>query len=167
MSKLEIPDKTAPRLSWNRPPFDPDFYQGGKTLFRLDKTAPVPGGRSVDDKHIYKRTLSIIDERFTDPSFSLKDIANESGFCVRQIQRILKKNGSPGFQVEVRRRRVSLACQKLQARDEKPLSSIAIECGYRQSGFFSQVFVQDVGMGPQAYRSEMLGKVNCHETADV
>jgi AraC-like DNA-binding protein len=147
------PSEKEPRLSWNRPSLDPQIYRDlGDSLFIFE-----PAEDEVTEEHkVYRQAVAIIEREHANPEFTIESLSSELGFSTRQLQRILKKQGSPGFRTEVKKFRIKDACQQLKE-TVKPLEEVAIECGYKQPSHFSQVFTKEVGVTPSQYRKQRLG----------
>jgi len=151
---IVTPTENAPRLSWNRPPLDPELYADGVSSLFIFARGPQSANT---DGSVYSQAQSVLNENYYRDDFTVEDLASKLGFSTRQIQRILKQAGSPGFRAEIRQRRIQDACAKLE-RTASPLRKIARECGYKQPSHFSQVFAREVGVSPQQYRQEFLGR---------
>jgi AraC-like DNA-binding protein len=146
------PPNNAPRLSWNRPQLDSRLYPDqGPTLFVFGSEEE----RVTPEKIIFQQALRIIAREYGNPDFGIDQLSKEVGFSPRQLQRIFKNQGSPGFRAEIKERRLRHARQELAAGD-KSLEQIAVECGYRQSSHFSRVFSKELGLTPSEYRQKKL-----------
>ena len=87
----------------------------------------------------------------------LPDLARLAGLSVYQLnQRIRALFGLSAGQY-VTRARIELACARLRTA-AKPISQIALACGYGDQAAFTRQFRKSVGMTPRAYRERFVQK---------
>lgn len=81
---------------------------------------------------------------------SIDRAARALGLSVRSLQRRLREGGTT-FETELRRARVRRA-QRMLAETDLKLAAIAHEAGFASHAHFTQVFGEEVGMPPGAWR---------------
>lgn len=82
----------------------------------------------------------------------ITDIADAAGICTRECQRIFRQylHYSPiGY---IRRKRIFNAAQLLSDTD-RPVTDIALDCGFSNTSYFSKQFRELMGSTPGEYRA--------------
>ena len=82
---------------------------------------------------------------------SLEEIAEQGGFNMNYFSELFKKETGKTFTAYVTDIRMEEA-KKLLRDTEIPVYEVAESVGYRDSKFFSQQFVKNVGIKPVEYR---------------
>lgn len=99
----------------------------------------------------YNRVLRFIRERL-DQTITLDELAREAGMSPSHFSRVFKETvGSTPMQY-VLAYRVEQAI-KMMEDAERPLGSIALDCGFADQSHFSRSFKQVTGQTPRAYRA--------------
>jgi AraC-like DNA-binding protein len=100
-----------------------------------------------------------IDARFTDPDFSLDDLARAAGITPRYVQILLAKDNT-SFNAEVVLRRLSLARDILMSPrgHNITISDIARACGFATRAYFHRRFRRHFGTTPVAFRKQCFGQ---------
>lgn len=141
------PPKGAPRLSWNRPEFNKKYYADqGATLFATEEEQLVKPNYDT-----YNQALKIMRREHSNSSYKISSLAEELSLSVRQLQRIFKNSGSPGFRIEMRKIRVSEG-QALLRNTNMSIADIAAKSGYAHATHFSQSFQTEISCTPREYR---------------
>lgn len=98
--------------------------------------------------------LDIIEERFADPSLQIGELA--AAIHLSEVRfRCLFRNALGLTPVRfIQQRRVEAAARKLRATD-RPIQSIAGECGFRDAPFFYRIFKRWTGSTPGDYRDRV------------
>lgn len=117
-------------------------YLGGKTLSEIKK----PNTKNQFTMKIKK----YIDDNFSNPSLSLKDISDEFSYDKKYISSIFKKNTGIGISKYLNTLRIQHACT-LISQGFTSISDIAVHCGYSDPQYFSKVFKSHTGLTPSAY----------------
>lgn len=96
----------------------------------------------------------MINRRYLEPGFGLKDVATESGISMSQAARILKQHTGLGFMAHLHGRRVNVGCRLLR---ETTLSikEVSAAVGYGSSSQFGRRFKQLAGVTAHEFRIQM------------
>ena len=111
-----------------------------------------------------KQMLAYIDANSSRP-LSVKDIAAQANICPRECQRIFRRYLHCAPMAYVQRRRIFAAAEQL-ASTSRPVTDIALNCGFSSPSYFSKQFKALVGSTPLRYRAAAHGaypKVPNHE----
>ncbi|MGB6219763.1 helix-turn-helix domain-containing protein [Haloferula sp.] len=108
---------------------------------------------SSDELHQLSTVLDHIRDHLSEP-LSIEDIASDTGLSVFQIgQRIKRLFGISPYQYIIRCRIDS--ARHLLANSERPLSEIALACGFSDQSAFTRQFKRSVGIPPGSYRGQL------------
>ena len=111
--------------------------------------------RSVSQKNespvpVVDNIKSIIEEYLND-DISVSDIAKKAGISVYYMMHIFKKN--TGISIVEYRKEIKLTkAKRMLFKTDEKISSIAQECGFGSSAYFSKIFIQSEGISPSEYR---------------
>ncbi|MFG6334914.1 MAG: AraC family transcriptional regulator [Lachnospiraceae bacterium] len=99
-----------------------------------------------------KKMLLWIDGHF-DENIRVSDIAGAASICTRECQRIFQQylHYSP---VEYLRRKRIFNAAKLLSDTDRPVTEVALGCGFSNPGYFSRQFRELMGSTPGQYRSD-------------
>lgn len=97
--------------------------------------------------------LRAIDANYTDPEFSVADVAAQLKLSVRYVQDILHETGI-GFSDRVTELRLTEACELLRRAHitKRKVSDIAFSCGFNNLSYFHRAFRRRFGMTPAGAR---------------
>ncbi len=97
------------------------------------------------------RALIFIEQNYTDVDMSSDKIAKAAYVSRRQLERLFRQflNTSPGRYL--REVQLTHACQLLQASDNRSIQSIAEQCGFSDSNYFSKCFRMTYAKSPRDY----------------
>lgn len=137
--------------------------------FRKRHPLPVPGARkaapspAASDKGLAQRILHAIEaeRRFATPDLKIADLAaslGEQDYKVTQC--ITGFLGYRNFNHLINARRINYAKDLLSdpAHDDRPILSIAFDCGFNSIGPFNRAFKSHVGMTPREFRNAASGE---------
>jgi AraC-like DNA-binding protein len=95
-----------------------------------------------------------IESNYTNPEFSVADVAAQLNLSVRYVQDILHETGS-GFSERVLELRLQTACELLSraAIINRKVSDIAFACGFNNLSYFHRAFRRRFGMTPAGARA--------------
>jgi len=138
-------------LTWKEPLLD----EVGSVIGLAGISRDLPVQKESSQFEDLSEVLREIDKHL-DQALTVKFLAGKSGLSPFQLdQRIRSLFGMTTSQYIIRRK-IDRACHLLERTDEM-LSSIALECGYRDQSAFTRQFRQSVGMPPGAYRESRGG----------
>lgn len=98
-----------------------------------------------------ERAMSIIERRFSEPEFSVRDIAQELGMSDSKLSVEFKKAYRMTPLERITTARMQRARRLLRSTD-MPVKDIALECGYYDVSGFNRRFKAYTGMTPQQYK---------------
>jgi transcriptional regulator GlxA family with amidase domain len=103
--------------------------------------------RLVPDQKFLRRAIALIDAQLSDPQ-PMHEIAAQLGISLRQMERLFRKhmNESPGAYAQ--KRRLKLA-QAMLREKKKPVTNIALACGFSSSAYFSAAYRSHFGYSPR------------------
>jgi AraC-like DNA-binding protein len=98
--------------------------------------------------------LRVTKANYTNPAFSVADVAAQLKLSVRYVQDILHETGS-GFSERVLELRLQEACELLSRAHitNRKVSDIAFSCGFNNLSYFHRAFRRRFGMTPAGARS--------------
>jgi AraC family transcriptional regulator, positive regulator of tynA and feaB len=101
----------------------------------------------------YRRCLSVMRERVSDPNLVAQDVAVQSALSLRSLHRAFAAQGR-SFASVLRDLRLSEAKRMLASRrfDNVTLVEISQRCGFSDSSHFARQFRQAVGLRPSEFR---------------
>ncbi|MFK8054203.1 MAG: helix-turn-helix domain-containing protein [Woeseiaceae bacterium] len=121
---------------------------------------PLPGMRRKNDTALKPLAVSLkqlLDDHkiYLDPAIKVSSLAEQLGQPDYKISRcIVDELGYPNFNQLVNQYRVDEAKRQLSlpTRQNRPILTIAMECGFGSLGPFNRAFKLQTGMTPTAYR---------------
>ena len=122
-------------------------YEELHRIYQEDQEGEVVGDR------LHARMLSVIEENFKDPDFSLKTCASILNLSPQHLSRLYRQKTDYSFLEHLTRRRMDEAVRLLSTTD-LPIGELAEELGFADSRYFSQVFRRHTGQTPSQYRQE-------------
>jgi len=96
-------------------------------------------------------------EEHVGEGLSRDDVAARACLSPAHFSRVVKQTYGYSFTELLARMRVDRACELLTV-TERPLSSIAADCGFADQSYFTKVFQRHVGQTPGEYRRARLGE---------
>ena len=115
--------------------------------------------RNVDEEssesYIISQAMMYIDQNI-DKNISLRDIAEMCEVSYGYLSRIFALQAG-GFVNVLRRKRINIA-KKLLETTNKKVYEIALETGFKNSRYFTEVFKKETGIIPQEYRNKYFKK---------
>lgn len=99
------------------------------------------------------RAKRLIAARFSDTDMCANLMATELGVSVRGLQMATAKVGTTPLNL-LNEARLDHAAMELRAMLTKPITAIAFECGFSDSGYFARRFQERFGMTPSVYRMD-------------
>lgn len=106
---------------------------------------------SKEDQYGISAALSVIDERFTDPSLRIDTLARAAVMSPTKFKQIFKLSTGHTVSAFILVKRMSYA-RLLLKEDNTEIGQIAHRVGYNKAGNFSAVFKKYHGMLPHVYR---------------
>lgn len=100
------------------------------------------------------KIISVTNERFADPSFSLSMLATTLGYDAKYLSSYFKKNNGVGFSEFLRDIRIRHSIF-LMEQGVVYVRNVAILSGFSDSMYYSRVFKQVMGVSPSDYIKEL------------
>lgn len=113
----------------------------------------LPDGLGRRDQRFLERLHKVLDERFSDPDFSVAEFANHAAMSERQLQRKLKALTGASPREYLRRYRLQQALPRLQ--HGEPVGSVAFIVGFSSQSYFSSCFRAQYGLSPSEYVNQL------------
>jgi AraC family transcriptional regulator len=112
-----------------------------------------PGGSAAGPEPLPRRSLHRLEEALADLStpLSLQEMAAIAGLSPAHFSRAFKAAFGLSPVQELRRRRLERAAAELR-RSRKPVSAVALDCGFADQSHLTRQFRQHFGVTPAAYR---------------
>jgi len=135
---------------WNKK--DPWYIpQAMELLYGLYSEGLRAVNRYSGQKDTFSKIAAFVLERYTDPDFSVEDIAVRTGISQVHLRRLFKtaRNTSPVRYVNYLR--LEKAKNMLTA-SNFTIAEIALSVGFRDPYYFSRLFKKEVGITPMEYR---------------
>ena len=82
----------------------------------------------------------------------LQEIANEAGVSPRHLSRLFRLNHGCSVHEHLTELRLRQAQRQLRADPERPVKTIAYECGFQQAGYLTRCYRRRFGCAPSADR---------------
>lgn len=112
------------------------------TLVNVDcESALAKLGRLTDDARVY-----------TDPSLSLRTLADQMGLSTHQLSELINTRLGKGFSRYLREKRVAAACVMLIEEPSASVLSVGLNVGFTSQSNFYEAFREVEGMTPGQYR---------------
>ena len=122
------------------------FLDSCQKMLQATKSAPITQPEKQGEK-----AARYIDEHFSNPDLSLKDICSHLAISVSYFSSIFKSYTDLTFVEYLTERRVEKAKQLLKNTD-KSIAEISEAVGYKEPHYFSMIFKKSTGMTPKNYR---------------
>jgi len=118
------------------------------TYLMVDQPFDISG---IDEhEQAIRRALSYIHAYFRD-TIVLSDLLRITGMSRTTFSRKFLKETNTSFSKYIGTMRIKDACQKLVA-SNRPIGTIAADCGFTQLSFFNRLFRRQMGMSPKQFR---------------
>ena len=101
-----------------------------------------------------EKAKEVIENRFSEPNFSLKDICDELYLSISQFSLLFKEGTGQTFVEYLTARRVEEAKKLLKTSDKKGYE-VAAAAGYTDPRYFSLIFKKATGMTAMEYRRSL------------
>ena len=108
-------------------------------------------GPNENDFQFTNQLLNLLDQQYTNPSFTLEKAAALMHCSLSALQRNLKKYGQKHFSELLKEYRLQKACQYLIQTDYS-LQKIAHQCGFNSLSYFSSCFKEAHQVSPLRFR---------------
>jgi AraC-like DNA-binding protein len=99
--------------------------------------------------------IKMIDERISDPSLSVPDLARKAGLSGTRFRAIFKRFTGLSPVSYIHRRRIEQACILLRQTDQS-IKQIGVDCGFADEPFFYRVFHRLTDTTPKNYRENKI-----------
>lgn len=100
---------------------------------------------------LLKKVVQLVDRQLHDPAYKVEDLAEEMEISRRHLTRRLKAEADMTPATLLRSRRIERAKKQLET-DPDTIAEVGERVGFRSASHFSQVFQDEVGCTPSAYR---------------
>lgn len=108
--------------------------------------------RRAGNDHLIGDVLDYVAAHFTE-ALTLQRIARDLGYEYHYLSRLLNQRYRISFRDLVNDHRTALACRLLEER-ELLVTEIALRCGFQSIRTFNEVFLENTGKTPSAYRKK-------------
>ena len=122
------------------------FLNSCQKMLQTIQSAPTTQPEKQGEK-----AARYIDEHFSNPDLSLKDICSHLAISVSYFSSIFKSYTDLTFVEYLTERRVEKAKQLLKNTD-KSIADISEAVGYKEPHYFSMIFKKSTGITPKNYR---------------
>lgn len=95
--------------------------------------------------------LRFVDANLSNPSLSVEAVCRRFGISQRYLHRIFD-SAELSFGEEVRDRRLQFCASELSRAPDRPISAIALSCGFSDISHFNHCFRAHFGVSPREYR---------------
>lgn len=130
--------------------------QAKALLMRIINTALEMREKVTPKLPIYKKMEDVdiyIEREFKNPNLSLDLIADEFAISPLYLGRQYKKYKGKSVGEHITIVRLEEAAKQIQ-NTQKPIKTIALECGFGEGNYFYTLFKKKMGMSPQVYREK-------------
>ena len=121
-------------------------------VIQKSRVSPTRAAADIGETRL-KQMLTFMDAHIG-ATVTLADIAASANVCSRECQRIFGRYLHERPMAYMQRLRVFRAAQML-ADTGKPVTEIALDCGFSGPGYFARQFRQITGKTPTAYRGNV------------
>lgn len=125
------------------------MFDTGETIERITAVLDHKQRPSAETQRIVRHAMGFIHRRYADP-ITRAEIADEVGLSERHLTRCFQQETGLTPMVYLNRYRVRQACLLLCSTD-RPITDIALDVGFSNSGYFTRVFKEETGLTPSAY----------------
>ena len=117
---------------------------------RVLASGEVSVAGSMRDRDRMQRVLDWLHQNYDRP-LQLAPLCRIAHLSDSQLQRVFKRSTRMSISQYVQQLRIGRACQLL-VKTDRPLSHIALDCGFSDTAHFSRQFRQARGMPPSQFR---------------
>lgn len=114
----------------------------------LDVNTPI----NEHDRQFIGRFVDVVYSQMTQGKTDAESVAKQMGITRAQLNRRLMAITGQNTSSYITQIRISKAKRLLRADITKPISDIALKCGYDDVAYFSRIFKQQTDMTPSQYR---------------
>lgn len=141
--KIKILESRVKNLIYNRNKLRKRYSQ--EVILKPKDIAIVP-----KDELLVERIQHILDEKLTDPAFSVEQFSKEIGMSRMQLHRKLKALTGLSATEFIRSQRLKASISLLKQK-EINISEIGYSVGFNDPSYFSKCFKETYGVSPTAY----------------
>lgn len=113
----------------------------------------TPSLRASDGRRV-QALLQLIETDFADPTLSVREAARRLNLSQASIPAAMDLVGETFLQALLRRRLTEVA--RRLSHSGRPISEVAMDCGFSDISYFNRRFHDRFGMSPRAYRQAQL-----------
>ena len=116
----------------------------------------LPDGISSEkEDHFIREVKTLIEDNYSDESFTVDKIAAIMHISLSQLRRKVIALGGESAGVMLRNYRMNKAREMLVNMPEASISEIAFACGFSDPNYFSSMFGKEFGVTPRRFRNNM------------
>lgn len=119
----------------------------------FSRRGATPSLRASDGRRV-QALLQLIEADFADPTLSVREAARRLNLSQASIPTAMELVGETFLQALLRRRLTEVA--RRLSHSGRPVSEIAMDCGFSDISYFNRRFHDRFGMSPRAYRQGQL-----------
>jgi signal transduction histidine kinase/DNA-binding response OmpR family regulator len=117
----------------------------------------LPDGISSEkEDHFIREVKTLIEDNYSDESFTVDKIAAIMHISLSQLRRKVIALGGESAGVMLRNYRMNKAREMLVNMPEASISEIAFACGFSDPNYFSSMFGKEFGVTPRQFRNNMV-----------
>lgn len=102
---------------------------------------------------LLQKTTAYLDEHFANPDLKMSEVAKQFNISPSYFSTIFQQELGETFRDSLARRRITRAKELLRSTNLK-IAEVAFRCGYKDSHYFSYVFMKKTGFTPSQFRGE-------------
>ena len=102
---------------------------------------------------LLQKTKAYLDEKFSNPDLKMSEVAKQFNISPSYFSTIFQQEFGETFRDSLAKRRITKAKELLRSTNLK-IVEIAFRCGYKDSHYFSYVFMKKTGFTPSQFRGE-------------
>lgn len=125
----------------------------GLLLYTLGHLHSDATAENRKPKQVFANVVDYVDEHFTDPDLSLKELARISSYTEKYLSSLFIKNMEVSFLQYLTNLRIQRAMVYLSY-PMYTVAQVAQLCGYKDPLYFSKVFKKHTGLPPTQYKEE-------------
>lgn len=118
----------------------------------------VPSGEGAREDRFSRTVMEYVAKRYGEPITS-RELAEQLYMSGAYFCRLFKRSFGCSFSVFLLAYRIEKAKLFLR-KDSRPISEIALACGFHSFSYFTKVFREQSGMTPTAFRREAKGAIS-------
>ena len=121
---------------------------------RFSRMLSIYGDRNKEENNIYSKVVKYVDENFTDPNLSLKNLGDMFSISTKSIGNYFSQEYGHTYLEYLTHKRITYSMTLLED-ESNSIDDVAIKCGYSSSLTFRRNFKESLGQTPSEYRKNL------------